>query len=277
MLFRSVVPWRWPYMNLRNHRKILVVDGTVGFTGGMNIRHGNLLRESPAYPIRDVHVQIRGPVVTQLQEAFNEDWAFTTGEVLDVDFWSPVVPPAGSIPARGIPDGPDADYDKLKLTLLGAVSSAKYSIRIVTPYFLPEATIVSALNLAAMRGVRVDIVLPAQNNLALVQWASTDMLGDVLGRGCRVWLTPPPFDHAKLMVVDDGWTLLGSGNWDPRTLQLNFEFNVEFYDPTFAARVARTIDARIASAERLSEEALARRSLPIKLRDGMARLVSPFL
>ena len=117
--------------------------------------------------------------------------------------------------ARGITTGPDGDLDKLRLALLGAIACAETSISIVSPYFLPDETLISALNVAALRGVQVDIVLPGVNNLWLVQWASTAQLWQVLERGCRVWMTPAPFDHAKLMVVDRLWTLVGIGELGP--------------------------------------------------------------
>jgi cardiolipin synthase len=150
-------------------------------------------------------------------------------------------------------------------------------VRVLTPYFVPDAALITALNVAAMRGVQVDIVVPARVNLVLVQWASMATVGQVLERGCRVWLTPAPFDHGKLMVVDGLWTLLGSANWDMRTLRLNFEFNLECYDRPLAAAAEAIIDQRIATARPLSLAEIEGRSLPVRLRDGAARLFSPYL
>lgn len=149
---------------------------------------------------------------------------------------------------------------------------AQHRLRIMTPYFLPDQALITALNVAAMRGVQVDIVLPSQSNLRLVQWATWAMLWQVIERGCRIWLTPPPFEHTKLMTVDDGWLLLGSGNWDARSLRLNFEFNVECYDRALAGRVGQLIDDRIATAQRLLPEDLDRRPLTARLRDSLAHL-----
>jgi cardiolipin synthase len=179
--------------------------------------------------------------------------------------------------ARGIPDGPDADFEKLRLTLLGAIACARSSILVVTPYFLPDASLLTALSVAAMRGVEVDIVLPGKNNLSLVQWASTALLWQVLEHGCRVWLSPPPFDHTKLMLVDGLWTLLGSANWDPRSLRLNFEFNVECYDRQLATALAVGVRANMARSRPASQFDVDGRSLPVRLRDGVARLFSPYL
>ena len=264
-------------MNLRNHRKILVVDGRIGFTGGMNLRVGHWLAKRPAHPVRDLHFQINGPVVAHLQEVFADDWFFTTGEALRGEPWFPTVAPCGPVIARGIADGPDEDFEKLRWTILGALAAAKKSVRVATPYFLPEPTIVAALNLAAMRGVAVDILLPAKSNLPFVQWASTASWWQVLQRGCRIWLSPPPFDHSKLFVVDDCWSLVGSTNWDPRSLRLNFEFNVECYDPVLARTLAGCFDAQRQRSRQITLAEVDARSLPVRLRDGAARLLTPFL
>jgi len=273
----TLLPWRMRYMNLRNHRKIMVVDGSIGFTGGMNLREGNLLALQPRHPIRDIHARIEGPVVAHLQQAFSEDWYFATGQQLSGERYFPVLEPAGDVVARGIPDGPDEDFEVLRMTLIGALAAARERVRVLTPYFVPDAALITALNVAAMRGVRVDILMPARVNLALVQWAAMATVGQVLERGCRVWLTPPPFDHGKLMVVDGLWTLLGSANWDMRTLRLNFEFNLECYDRPLARAAEAVVDQRIAASRELTLEQVDGRSLPVRLRDGVARLFSPYL
>ncbi len=145
----TMVPWRFAYSNLRSHRKILVVDGRLGFTGGLNIREGHDLSLKPAHPIIDHHFRLEGPVVAQLQEVFAEDWAFCCGEVLSGEKWFPRLEQAGEALARGITAGPDGDLDKRRLTLEGALASAQRSVCIVTPYFLPEGPLIAALNVAA--------------------------------------------------------------------------------------------------------------------------------
>jgi cardiolipin synthase len=270
-------PWRVATINLRNHRKSLVVDGQIGFTGGMNIRHGNVLANQTAHAVQDLHFRIAGPVVTHLQEAFANDWAFVTGETLADDLWFPESKACGNVIARVIADGPDADYDKLRWTLLAALTEAQTSVQILTPYFLPDNALVTALNLAALRGVQVDILLPAKNNLAVVHWASRALWWQVLERGCRLWLTPPPFDHSKLMIVDGHWTFLGSANWDARSLRLNFELNVECYGRDFADEMAKIIAKKIRGAHQVTLAEADARSYPAKLRDAVARLFSPYL
>jgi len=265
-----------PFVNLRNHRKILVVDGRVGFTGGMNIRD-DYLPAPGRVAYMDLQALLEGPVVEHLQAAFAEDWLFTTGEALEGGAFFPPQRGAGPVLARGIPDGPDEDFETVRWILLGALATARERVRIVTPYFLPDAVLVMAIDVAVMRGVQVDLVLPERGNLPLVQWAQNAQLWQVLERGCRVWLAPAPFDHTKLMIVDGVWTLLGSANWDPRSLRLNFELDVECFDVDLARRAEALAEERIARARRLSLDDVDRRPLRLKLRDGVARLFSPYL
>jgi cardiolipin synthase len=272
-----VIPWRFQHTNLRTHRKILVVDGQVAFTGGMNIREGHCLAANPRFPVRDLHFRVLGPVVSQMQEVFAEDWAFSTGEILEGDHWFPNIQRQGTALARGLPDGPDEDFESFRMTLFGAIASAESSILIVTPYFLPDAALITALNVAAMRGLTVDIVLPEHGNIWLVQWAATAQLWQVVERGCRVWLSPPPFDHTKLMLVDNLAAFIGSSNWDPRSLRLNFEFNLECYDAGLALALTELAQTKIRSARQVSLAELNGRTLPVRLRDGLARLCSPYL
>jgi cardiolipin synthase len=272
-----LTPWRVATINLRNHRKSLVVDGTIAFAGGMNIRHGNVLADKPKGPVQDLQFHVEGPVVAQLQEAFANNWAFTTREVLDGNLWFPELKASGNVIARAIPDGPDADFDKARWTLLAALGEAQTSVKILTPYFLPDNALVTALNLAALRGVRVDIILPAKSNLPFMHWASRAMWWQVLERGCHIWLTPPPFDHSKLMIVDSHWVSFGSANWDARSLRLNFELNVECYGRDFAQEMEKVIEKKISAAREVTLAEVDKRSLPVKLLDAIARLFSPFL
>jgi len=273
----TLKPWSAPFWNLRNHRKILVVDGRTGFTGGMNIRQKSVLAELPAFPTRDLHFRLDGPVVTHLADAFAEDWAFTTGETLIGPPWIREVAPAGPVVARGIPDGPDADFDAIHQMILGALACAHTSVRVLTPYFVPDAPLITALTVAATRGVAVEVVLPQRSNLPYVDWATRALLWQVVKRGVQVFFGPPPFDHSKVMIVDDAWALIGSANWDARSLRLNFEFNVECFDPGLARTATEIFTAKREAARPATPAELDGRSIPVRLRDGIARLASPYL
>ncbi len=175
------------------------------------------------------------------------------------------------------PSGPDEDFGELRSTVIGALAVAEKRVAIMTPYFLPDEAIIEALNVASLRGVQVDIVLPKTNNLRLVNWACIATLPQILERGCRVWFQLGCFDHSKLMVIDGIWTMFGSANWDPRSFRMNFEYNVECYDATLAKNMFGLIDERIARSEEATMVTTAARPIWIKIRDGIARLFTPML
>jgi cardiolipin synthase len=272
------VPWRMPFLNMRNHRKILVLDGAHAFTGGMNIDagHSRRLAGNAAY-IEDVHFQVEGPVVRSLMDAFARDWTFTTDEPLDDDHWWPLIDDAGPVRARGLRSGPDADLYKIEQLAGAALTLARTRVRIVTPYFLPDQRLQFAIAQATMRGVQVDIVLPEESDHRYMQWAMMGHLRFFKHIAADVYLSPPPFDHSKLMTVDGEWSLIGSSNWDARSFRLNFEYDLECYDKDLTARLDRLIDARIARARKLSYAELASRPVLIRLRDAAARLLMPYL
>ncbi|WIM09498.1 phospholipase D-like domain-containing protein [Enhydrobacter sp.] len=269
----SYFPWRMPFLNLRNHRKLMVVDGRSAFVGGINIGRENLLASKPPHPVRDTHFRIEGPVVEQLAEAFADDWLFTTGEKLLNEDWFPDLEAAGKVVARAITSGPDEDLEQIEFVALHAISCARHSIRVVTPYFLPPEVLTTALGLAAMRGITVDIVVPEQSNHIVLDWARRVPMRNLLEAGCRIWLLPPPFDHSKLMTIDDTWSLIGSANWDTRSFRLNFELNVEIQDPEFAQRLAQATH----TGARLDLAALDADPLLLRLRNSAARLLQPYL
>ena len=215
----SSVPWRMPFLNLRSHKKILGIDGKVAFAGGLNIGGENVLQDRPAHPVIDTHFHFEGPVVAQLIDVFANDWAFTTGEQLAGERWFPEVAPhvGGNSVARAVTSGPDQDLEKIEFVILEALSCARSAVRVMTPYFLPDERIITALALAAYRGVSVDVVLPEHSNHPTLDWGSRAQIGPLLAAGCRVWTHPAPFDHSKLMTVDGVWSLVGSSNWDVRS------------------------------------------------------------
>lgn len=271
------VPRAMPFINLRNHRKILVVDGKQGFAGGMNIAAGNRIEASPRHPVRDLHFEWSGPVVAELQAVFAEDWFFARREKLKGPPWFDVPEAAGGTLARVVVDGPDERFDVLRQLLIGALSVARKRICIMTPYFLPDATLQDTIVSAAMRGVQVDVLLPGKNNLALVDWASRAQLSRLMHWGVSVYFSPPPFDHSKLFIIDGAWCLLGSANWDPRSLALNFECNVECYDRQLASAMTRHFDRCVEQAKAFTLEAVNELSWFSHLRNGLARLLTPYL
>ena len=270
----SLLPWKMPVLDLRLHKKCLLIDGETAFVGGLNIGAENILASRPKEPVRDMHFHIEGSVIGQIEQQFDDDWAFATGRSLHDMGPVATFAPSGE-PARAIVAGPDLEDEPMILVLLLAVNSARRSIRICTPYFLPDEQLVTALRLASARGVEVDLVLPAINNHPVVAWAASAHIRPLLQGGCRIWRSPPPFDHSKLIAIDDAWAMIGSANWDMRSLRLNFEMNVEFHDASFARDLSRVIESR--RGERITLAELDNRPFIVKLRDAAARLAMPYI
>ena len=263
-------------LNLRNHHKILVVDGRAAFTGGMNIGDRHRVSPEPTGDVAaDIHFELSGPIAGQLEAEFLRTWAFATGETEAPD---PVRPEdQGAVYCRTLTDGPDEDLDQITQLLGAAVAQAQASVRIMTPYFLPPRELIGALQAASLRGVGVTLVLPAKNNLPFVHWATRNMLWELLYQGVEVFYQPPPFNHAKLFVVDDVYTLIGSSNWDSRSLRLNFELQVEVFDAEFAGRMAARIDDAARRGRPVTLDEVDQRSLPVRIRDSACWLFSPYL
>lgn len=261
-------------LNLRNHRKLLIVDGETGFVGGMNIG-GREVGKAHQRRMADLHFHVRGPVVSQLAECFAVDWQFAAGETL-------APPPvaradAGDCVCRVITEGPDEDADKLLFVILGAIAAARRQVLIMTPYFIPPPELTAALQTAALRGVEVCLVLPERSNLRYVDWATQRWLPPLLERGIEVWLQPPPFSHTKLVIVDGAYAQIGSANIDPRSLRLNFEIAVEVYDDTVCAQLSKYVLSARTHAARLPAGPFPGQSLAGRVRDSLFWLLSPYL
>ena len=264
-------------INLRNHRKILAIDGTTAFAGGMNLAHRHLAEEGTELPaVVDRHFRFEGPVVGQLEQVFLEDWERVTGEDAPA---APRIVRAGdgSSVCRALTDGPGEDMDKLTMVLTGAVSLARREVLVMTPYFLPPRELTGALVGAALRGVDVSIILPGTNNLAPVHWATQRMLWELLRYDVRVFYQPGPFVHSKLFVVDGEYAQVGSSNLDPRSLRLNFELAVEIFDAQCASALAADCRTARRGSHEVTLTALDARPLPLRLRNSLAWLLSPYL
>jgi cardiolipin synthase A/B len=264
-------------LNLRNHRKVMVVDGQVGFIGGMNLRHGHVLADRPRSPIQDIHFEVTGPVLDQFTDLFAEDWHFAAEQEIELPRWNALSAPAGSVTARLVADGPDHRSETLQWLLLGALASAQKHVQIMTPYFIPNGALVSALCVTAMRGVRVEIIVPAHSNIPFIGWAMAANFERLMSHGVAVFLGSAPFDHSKVMVVDGHWSLVGSTNWDQRSLRLNFEANLECTDTALAAQLGAYFDDKRARATAVSWAAVQAAPLAVRLRNNFVRLFSPYL
>ena len=263
--------------NLRNHRKALLVDAQIAFVGGMNIGDRHLVKGLTASPTRDLHFQLRGPVLGDLRAVFAEDWASANGPSLPLLVRPLTLGAEASCACRVVSDGPDEQLDHLSLLIEGVISAARHRVTIVTPYFLPERRLIGALQSAALRGVVVSVVIPKENNWPLVRWALGNSLWELLIAGVCVLEQPAPFAHTKCLLVDDDYVLIGSTNLDPRSLRLNFELGVEVFDTRFAGEVSNLVAKMIARAEPLTRSSVAQRSVLVRLRDALAALLTPYI
>ena len=275
-----VMGLRLPYANLRTHRKILIVDGSVAFTGGLNIRAGFCAEFSGEAAALDTHFRLTGPVVSDLFRIAYEDWRFSGGDELAGEAWQiappPDAPETGML-ARVVPSGPDKSLEANHRMLMGAVSVARRHIRIMSPYFLPDRELISAILTAARRGVEIDIIVPSANNLKLVDLAMTAQFDQILKHGCRIWRASGAFNHSKLTVIDGAWSYIGSSNIDPRSLRLNFEVDIEVIDAGFAELIGRRIAAALSSAEEVKLDDLRARPFAQRLVERITWLGSPYL
>lgn len=276
--FNSVLSLqRLQHVNTCYHRKIMVVDHEFGFTGGMNIRRAHMVSEKSFIPLQDVHFRVEGPIVEHLQATFVKDWASVTGERIrdlacvslhdggDTGMWG-----------RGIPSGPRQMVSTISTLILGAISRARRSVKIVSPYFVPDRVVSSMLAIAALRGVEVSIISPLEN-IPLVRWAATPIFRELLEEGCRIFLAPPPFDHSKILVVDDEWALIGSSNWDQRSFYLNIEFDLECWGRNAICPLIKLIEAKRATACAVSARDFNEHLSSNWIRETAARFLSPLL
>ncbi len=276
---RIITGLRLPYANLRTHRKILIIDDELAFTGGMNVREAFSAEITGEDHQKDTHFRLTGPVVADLHAVAVEDWRFARGQESPMPAYSErrFDDPSHPVAMRVVASGPDLTMATNQKILMGAFSVARRSIRIMSPYFLPDRELIAALVTAARRGIAVDIVVPRQNNLLLVDLAMTAQFDQILVPNCRIWRADGAFNHSKLMAVDGNWAFVGSSNLDPRSLRLNFEVDLEIFDPDFAADIEKRIDNAIQLATQVDLRALQRRPFLLRLVEKILWLGSPFL
>jgi len=269
--------WKRTWLNLRSHRKIVVVDGRVAFTGGINITDEENERLRPdAY--RDLHLRIEGDAVRSLQLLFVEDWAYASGKR---DFIASVAqampaPQPGPIAAQVLSSGPDSPWEAIHRLHVGAIHAATRRVWLVTPYFVPGEAAMMALTSAALGGVDVRVLVPRRSDSRLVTWAARSYFDDLMAAGARVYEYGPRLLHTKALLVDDELAIIGSANFDSRSFRLNFEVSVLFRDAAIAAQLARLIEGEFPSAPRVRAE----RAQPLwtaRLPEALARLLSPLL
>ena len=266
-------------LNLRSHRKMLIVDNRYAFTGGANIGDRHLaLREDNAHRVMDIHFRLQGRVVDELEWAFRRDWHYCKG-TRNLHPYKHRNPNKRESPVwtRLVLDGPNKSLDRLNDLMLGVISSARKRVWIMTPYFLPTQDLIGALIAAHLRGVDVQILLPGENNIKPAHWASRNILRIILETDLYVAYQKSPFIHSKILLIDEQYSLIGSANMDPRSLRLNYELGVELFSRETNQQLSEYFLSRRANATQVTKEEIANRSLPERLRDSFAWLFSPYL
>ena len=265
--------------NLRNHRKTLVVDGETAFAGGINLHACS--RSADGVPaIRDYHFRFRGPIVQELQYAFLRDWHVMTGEdpaaLLTAGHFRHL-PPSGPVPARVVPSGPSSGKRVADDLYFAAVNAARSRIFLITPYFLPGEDLLRSLRMAALRGVRTDIVLPEKSNHIYTTWASRALYEDLLESGVRIHERRAPFIHAKALAVDGRLSVVGSANWDYRSLHSNYETCIVLHDADFTARLQRMMNEDLAASRPVDLALFSRRPVLYHYLENLCGLLTPLL
>ncbi len=274
-------PLRWynlGRMNNRTHRKLLIVDGRVGFTGGVGIAPqwtGNAQDEDHW---RDTHYRVEGPVVAQMQSVMLSNWSRTTGRVLHGEAYFPPLERAGDVPAQMFASSPTGGSESMMMMYLIAISAATRSVDISSAYFVPDEVSQRVIEAAARRGVRVRVITPGRHtDQHTVRRASRGLWGSLLEAGVQIHEYQDTMYHCKIMIVDGRLTSVGSTNFDPRSFRLNDEANLNVYDAEFAARMTAVFEADLQRCRRITLQAWRTRPVGERMRERMATLLAPVL
>lgn len=265
--------WNRPWLNLRTHRKIVVIDGSVAFTGGINITDDQDERlGDKAY--RDLHMRLEGDIVQALELVFIEDWAYATGAA---PLQPPTTPPqAGGIAAQVLVSGPDSSWEAIHRVHVGAIHAARHRVWLATPYFVPGEAAMMALTSAALGGLDVRLLVPKLSDSRLVTFAARSYFDELLAAGVKIHEYGPRLLHTKALLCDDDLVIVGSANFDHRSFRLNFEVSVMFHDASIAGQLAELLQHECASAPCVRNDR-SRSLWRTRLPEALARLVSPLL
>ena len=269
--------WTRTWINMRTHRKIVVIDGAIGYTGGINItdEENDALR-ADAY--RDLHLRITGDVVHGLQRTFVEDWAYATQRHDFIASVARVMPPPapGAIHAQVLVSGPDSSWEAIHRMYVSAIHAAKRRVWLTTPYFVPGEAAMMALTSAALGGLDVRVMVPKMSDSRSVTWAARSYFDELMAANVKVYEYGPRMLHSKALLVDDDYAMVGSANFDRRSFSLNFEVQMLFHDRDVAAGLERLVAAEFAHAPRVREQR-PRPLFTARLPEALARLASPLL
>lgn len=270
-IFRS----RFHRIDLRNHRKVAVVDGNTAYSGSQNIIDAS--SETCKLQWQDLTVRLTGPAVLELQAVFVGDWFFETGEILRDKAIFPEPTPTGTVPIQALPSGPNYPTENYQRFVVTSVHSAQQQITITTPYFVPDEALMQAIQVAVLRGVRVDLIVPRKSDSPIVDAATRSYFANLLEMDVNLHLYEGGLLHAKTMSIDNAIALIGSGNFDIRSFQLNFEVNLLLYGPDITSELKLQQDDYIRNSTQLTQEVWNQRSFLRATAHNIAKLLSPLL
>ncbi|WP_099187264.1 cardiolipin synthase [Tepidibacter mesophilus] len=276
--FPIMIPFFNLNINYRNHRKIAVIDGIEGFIGGFNIGDEYLSLNKKMGYWRDSHIKITGDAVHMLQTRFLFDWRSANSEKLEINpKYFPKINSTGNSAIQIISSGPDSELEQIKYGYLKMISSAKKSIYIQTPYFVPDESILNGLKLACLSGIDVKIMIPNKPDHMFVYWASSSYASELIKAGAECYIYEKGFIHAKTIVVDGKIASVGTANMDVRSFKLNFEVNAFIYDSVVSNEFKLIFEKDINDCTQITQEIYDNRSLIIKFKESISRLLSPLL
>lgn len=279
VFFPSILPMINPRMNFRNHRKIVVIDGRIGYIGGFNVGDEYLGLNSKFGYWRDTHLRVEGSSVHPLQTRFILDWnqASSRRKIHYSDRYFPIIPKKGDVALQIVSSGPDTDWPVIKDGYLKMINNAKKYIYIQSPYFIPDLSFFEAVRIAALSGIDVRIMIPNKPDHMFVYWATYSYVGQLINAGAKIYLYQNGFIHSKMIIVDDEIGSVGTANIDMRSFSLNFEVNAFIYDNNVAHTLAESFEKDILQSTQLTKELYVKRSTYIKFKESISRLLSPIL
>ncbi|WP_353893714.1 cardiolipin synthase [Proteinivorax hydrogeniformans] len=280
---RAFLPVSLPFLgeklNYRNHRKILVVDGKIGFLGGLNIGDEYLGKDPKRGFWRDTHLKVAGASVYVLQTIFLRDWQFVSKQDIEVNSvkYYPPIEKKGNVSMQIVSSGPDSYWTGIQQGYFASIANAKEKVYITTPYLIPDESILVALKTAALAGIDVRILVPSIPDHKTVFWASKSHFQDLLDAGVRIYQYEKGFVHGKVIIVDDNFTSIGSANLDVRSFELSFEVNGFIYDKKICAQATKDFLEDLGNSKEVILKEYLKRPITDKIKESLARLLSPLL
>lgn len=264
-------------INYRNHRKLAIIDGEIGYIGGFNIGDEYLGKSNKFGYWRDTHLRVRGDAVKTMQTRFILDWNQASRHHIGYDEKYFIGGDNGDVGMQVVSSGPDQDWEQIKYGYIKMILAAEEYVYIQTPYFIPDDSLMDALRIAALSGVKIKIMIPNKPDHAFVYWATLSNVGELLDEGAEIYLYQNGFLHAKTIVVDGKISSVGTANIDVRSFRLNFEVNAFLYDANIAQQLVAAFQQDIHLSTQMTKSLYARRSLGIKFKESVSRLLSPIL